>query len=106
MLSSHLQPGGLRVQAGCPGFLVHFPFIQRVLRITAKRQDHLCPEVLSKKTPAGVPALHCFGTCALLTAIPASFLSEETKAPEPGMVLLLLLLLQRALGHLHSSLRS
>lgn len=53
--------------------------------------------------PADVAALHCYGTCTLLSAIPSSILSEETKAPEPGVVLLLL---QRALGHLHCSLLS
>lgn len=60
--------------------------------------------VLSRKTPADVAALHCYGACTLLRAIPSSILSEETKAPEPGVVVLLLL--QRALGHLHSSLLS
>lgn len=52
-------------------------------------------------------SLHCTvnRACTLLSAIPSSVLSEETKAPEPGVVLLLLLL-QRALGHLHSSLLS
>lgn len=46
-------------------------------------------------------ALRCtalYGACTLLSAISSSVLSEETKAPEPGVVLLLLLL-QRALGH-------
>ena len=68
------------------------------VRITAKHQDH------SVQSSADVAALHCYGAWTLLSAIPSSVLSEETKAPEPGMVLLLLL--QRALGHLHSSLLS
>lgn len=63
----------------------------------------ICPEVLSRKRPADIAALHRYRACTLLSAIPSSVLTEETKAPEPGMVLLLLLL-QRALGHLHSSL--
>lgn len=91
--SRPLLPGGLR-------FLAHCSFIQRVLhvRITAKHQDH------SVQSSADVAALHWYRACTLLSAIPSSVLTEETKAPEPGVVLLLLL--QRALGHLHSSLLS
>lgn len=89
--SRHLLPGGLR-------FLAHCPFIQRVIqvRITAKHQDH------SVQSSADVAALHCYGACTLLSAIPSSVFSEETKATEAGKVLLLLL--QRALGRLDSRL--
>lgn len=83
-------------------FLVHFPFIQRVIYGSLPSIRIICAEALSRKTAAGVTAL-LWGLCSA-DCIPSSFLSEETKAPEPGLLLLLLLLLlQRALGHLHSA---